>query len=119
MTHDDQAAAYWFRAAATQNDPLGMIALGLMHAAGRGVAQDWAAATRWWKRAAEGNRQPIATRLLGDAYACGLGVKRSDPRAVRAFRAAAQAGDSTASVHLGHMYANGCAGPDDKVAFEA
>jgi TPR repeat protein len=116
VPQNDGAAAYWFHQGAVRGDEISMIALGLRYAAGRGVTQNWNAAVTWWTRA---RRNPIASRFLGDAYTCGLGVDVEPARAVAAYKAAADAGESSSSTQLGHLYANGCAGPDDPAAVKA
>ena len=116
VARNDVEAARWFRQAASGDSDgsgISMTAMGLLHAAGRGVRQDWGAALDWWDRAR--GRHPMASRFAGDAYACGLGVEQNHTRAVAAYKDAAEKGDGSSSIQLGHMYANGCAegGPEE------
>ena len=112
LQQSDEAAAYWFYRGATRGDRVGMIALGSLYAAGRGVPQDWKIAVSWWRKA---NHH----RFIGDAYACGLGVARNNERAVREYQQGADDGDMSSAVQLGHMHAGRCASPaDDELAYK-
>jgi TPR repeat protein len=114
---NDQAAAYWFYKDAADGGNVGMVALGMLYAAGRGVPQDWIAAVYWWQRAAP--THPLAARLIGDAYLCGYGVAASNELALAAYKHALKGGDVSAAIQLGHMYANSCAPPDDEEAVKS
>lgn len=117
VEQNDAAAAYWFHKDAVRGSNIGMVALGLLYAAGRGVPQDWNAAVYWWRKAEPSHA--LATRFLGDAYVCGVGVRADNARALAAYKRAAQKAEISASIQLGHMYANGCAPPDDEAAVKA
>jgi TPR repeat protein len=107
VAQDHAIAAYWFDQAARRDDPISMVAIGILRAAGRGVEQSWTEAMRWWRRAEP--RSPYASRLLGDAYACGAGVEEDHERAAVAYRRAG-------GTQLAYMYLRGCARGEDKDA---
>lgn len=113
VPQSDETAAYFFQRGAVRDDQVSKVALGLLYAAGRGVVQDWVTAVGWWRQA----DFPLAWRFLGDAYTCGLGVERNQEQALLAYEKAAA--DVSAMIQLGDMYANGCAGPDDRRAVAA
>jgi TPR repeat protein len=107
VAQDYAIAAYWFDQAARRDDPISMVAIGLLRATGRGVEQSWTEAMRWWRRAE--SRGPYASRYLGDAYACGAGVEEDHERAAVAYRKAG-------GTRLAYMYLRGCARGEDKDA---
>jgi TPR repeat protein len=111
VAQDYAIAAYWFDQAARKDDPISMVAIGVLRAAGRGVEQSWTEAMRWWRRAE--TRSPYASRYLGDAYACGAGVEEDHERAAGTYR---QAVDPSAQIQLAHLYLRGCARGEDKDA---
>jgi TPR repeat protein len=120
VRRNDKRAAYWFHTGASAGDRLAMVALGLLYAAGRGVPQDWSVAVAWWQQArSSAGGTPLASRFLGDAYVCGLGIGQSYEEAVLAYKESVEKGDVSSSVQLGHMYASGCAPPNDEAAFAA
>ena len=49
---DDDAAAHWYRRAATVGSADAMLALGIMHSEGRGAQQSEGLALQWYKKAA-------------------------------------------------------------------
>ena len=110
---DYAMAAYWFAQGARNDDPISMVAIGFLSAAGRGVPQDWGKAIAMWRRA--GPRGPLATRYLGDAYACGMGVEQDPTRALALYRS----GKDETALPLGHLYLTGCVPPDEAAAFAA
>jgi len=107
VAQDYAIAAYWFDQAARRDDPISMVAIGFLRAAGRGVEQSWTEAMRWWSLA--DSRSPYASRYLGDAYACGAGVEEDHERAAAAYRRAG-------GTQLAYMYLRGCARGEDKDA---
>jgi TPR repeat protein len=120
VRRNDKTAAYWFHTGASAGDRNAMVALGLLYAAGRGVPQDWSAAVAWWQQARSSpGGSPLASRFLGDAYVCGLGIAQSYEEAVLAYKEWVDKGDVSSSVQLGHMYASGCAPPNDEAAVAA
>lgn len=120
VRRNDKTAAYWFHAGASAGDRLAMVALGLLYAAGRGVPQDWSAAVAWWQQArSSAGGTPLASRFLGDAYVCGLGIAQSYDNAVLAYKESVETGELSSSIQLGHMYASGCAPPNDEAAVAA
>jgi hypothetical protein len=89
-------ALAWFREAAQQGVAGAQFNLGVMYAAGRGVARDEAEATLWYHEAAEqGN--VAAQNNLGAMYQTGQGVPQDDAQALAWYRKAAdRAGRRTA-----------------------
>lgn len=102
---DFVTAAHQFAEDARAGHPRAQLALGLLHAAGLGVAQNNAEATKWFARAAEqGNAH--AQYNLGLMLLLGIGVAQNDKEAVRWFREAAKMGLAQAQSDLGvlHFY---------------
>ena len=103
------------RHAAEQGDADAQLDIGVRHATGEGVPQDYAEAVRWFRLAAE---QGIASAQfnLGFAYGNGGGVPQDYAEAVRWFRLAAEQGHVSAQYDLGVMYGNGEGVPQDYVS---
>jgi TPR repeat protein/uncharacterized protein YecT (DUF1311 family) len=80
--------------------------LGVMYAAGQGVAKDDAQAVGWYRKAAEQGFAP-AQNNLGFMYANGQGVPKDDAQAVAWYRMSAEQGFALAQNNLGVMYAKG------------
>lgn len=72
--------------------------LGVFHANGQGVEQDYAEAAYWYKKAAEQDNAR-AMRNLALLYECGVGVKRNLRKAFDLYWRAAELGDAAA--HMG------------------
>jgi TPR repeat protein len=72
---------------AQRGDASAQYNLGVMHAEGRGVPRDDAAAVRWYRKAAD-QGDVDAQRSLGLMYATGRGVPRDDVEAWRWLRKA-------------------------------
>lgn len=94
-----QQAVALFRKAAADKSPGATASLGMMHAAGRGVARDYEAAMRYYQAAA---RMGSAHGLegIGVLYANGQGVARNMSEALAHWLVAASAGDSDAMALL-------------------
>jgi TPR repeat protein len=114
VKQNEQVAAYWYYESALRGHNVGMVAVGLMYAAGRVLPNDFEAAVWWWQRAQP--TTPLASRLLGDAHVCGLGVESSYERAMLSYARAAEAGDPGGMMQLAEMHVSGCVPLDDKEA---
>lgn len=77
--------------------------LGVMHAEGRHLPRDYAAAQDYLRRAAKAG-EPHAHFNLGAMSANGWGVEQDDADAAASFRQAAQGGDALAMQLLGQRY---------------
>ena len=80
--------------------------LGVMHAEGQGVTQDYSQALEWFRRAADQNFAP-AQFQLGVLYYDGQGVAQNYGRAADWFRRAASHNHVQAIFNLGIMYREG------------
>ena len=80
--------------------------LGVMHAEGQGVTQDYSQALEWFRRAADQNFAP-AQFQLGVLYYDGQGVGQNYGRAADWFRRAARQNHVQAIFNLGIMYREG------------
>jgi hypothetical protein len=89
-------------------------ALGVLHARGRGVAQDRAQAVRWFTRAAQnGNVAGEVEQAI--ALFNGEGVPANEPEAARLFRRAAFRGNAIAQNRLARLYAAGRGVPKNEI----
>lgn len=109
-----QEAIWWYRKAATQDNPSAQNSLGWMYQNGLGgVKRDYQKAVKWYKKAAtQGNSS--AQNNLGWMYHHGLGVNRDYREAIRYYQKATECGNSNAKNNLadvqnilGDMYFNG------------
>ena len=100
------------------NDPLAQSFLGVMHAKGEGVSQNYAKAAEWYSRAANAGIAD-AQANLGAMYARGEGVEQDYDKAIHWTRLAAEAGHARAQNNLGVMYAigEGDIKPDNRLAY--
>ena len=99
---DFAGAAHQFIEDAGAGHSRAQLALGLLHAAGLGVAQSNAEATKWFARAAEqGNAH--AQYNLGLMLLVGIGVAQNEKEAVRWLREAARMGLPQAQSDLGAL----------------
>ena len=87
-------------------------ALGLMHARGDGVAQNYAKALKCFEAAAE---QELATAQLnlGHMYSNGYGVTRDTSQALKWYQLAADQGNKDAQVNAGFLHYTGDGIPKD------
>ena len=83
-------AAYWYRAAAEQDNSLAQFALGDLYAQGLGLDQDYGAAAYWFGRAAMAGNVSAQVRLAY-YYEKGLGVVRDYGAAAHWYGQASQA----------------------------
>ena len=98
----DADAARWLRDAAEQGVNDAQNALGVMHAAGRGVPRDDAEAEKWFTKAAE-DGLAVAQYNLGAVCA-----ERGDDAEARSwFRRSTEESDPLAQSALGFLYAEG------------
>jgi len=100
------------RAAAVKGDPAAEFEIAVRFAEGRGVPQDWTAASEWFERAAKQGLVP-AQFQLAVLYEKGLGVKRDLTIARRLYVTAAEAGHAKAMHNLAVLYADGIDGKPD------
>jgi localization factor PodJL len=100
------------RAAAVKGDPAAEFEIAARFADGRGVPQDWTAASEWFERAAKQGLVPAQFRLAG-LYEKGLGVKKDLDTARRLYTSAAEAGHAKAMHNLAVLYAEGAEGKPD------
>jgi hypothetical protein len=77
--------------------------LGTFYLTGRGVPQDYAAATDWFRRAAK-QRDINAAYSLGKMYDTGLGVPRDLAQAAEWYQKAAELGHTEAQAAMGSYY---------------
>lgn len=104
------------RAAAAKGDPGAAFEIGVRYAEGKGVAPDFAEATKWYERAAQGGIVP-ATFRLGTLYEKGLGTKKDVEAARRYYIQAAEKGSAKAMHNLAVLDADGGGlGPNYKSA---
>jgi len=100
------------RAAAVKGDPAAEFEIAVRFAEGRGVPQDWTAASEWFERAAKQGLVP-AQFQLAVLYEKGLGVKRDLTIARRLYVTAAEVGHAKAMHNLAVLYADGIDGKPD------
>lgn len=107
-----QAERLW-RPLAERGDAAAQTGMGNLHAGGRGVPQDFAAAAAWYTKAAsQGN--VVAQTVLASFYMRGNGVAQDDVAAVQWYRRAAEQGHAPAQSSLGFLLENGRGGPKDE-----
>lgn len=100
---DFATAAAIYRRLADDGNPKGMMFLGLMHAAGRGVARNPALACDYYQRAADKNLS-LAQHLLGDCFYNGDGRALDYSQSKAWYERAAETGDVKADCALGNQY---------------
>ena len=106
-----------YRKAADKGSTAAMVELGLLFAAGTGVAKDQDQARKLFERAAAAGNAHGATNL---AALAGNGGGASDPAEARTLLAkGAEANSAEAQFQLGVMTADGTGGPKDDVAARA
>lgn len=110
---NDAGAVAAYRRLAEQGRPEGMMFLGLMHAAGRGVARDPTQACDDYEQAAH-QALPLAQHLLGDCYFHGTGRPLDYAQSMAWYQRAAEAGDVKALCALGNQYLRGLGVPRDQ-----
>lgn len=81
-----ECALEWLHKAA-ETHLSAQLTLGIMHAEGRGVPQNYGEAKRWFR--ASGKYNAYAQYNMGVMYAKGLGVPKSKPKAIKWFKRAA------------------------------
>jgi len=115
----DAIAAY--RKAIDKGSTAAMVELGILYAAGSGVAKDEAQARALFERAAAAGNPRGVTRLTALSGNGGAGAgPPADPAEARAMlMKAAEANSAEAQYQLGVMYAEGTGGPKDDVAARA
>jgi hypothetical protein len=109
---DGQSEVEALQAKAKQGDASAQYNLGVIHARGQGVPQDFAEAAKWFRMVAE-QGDAGAQYNLGGIYARGQGVPRDFAEAAKWFRMAAEQGLAPAQYLLGGMYDNGDGVPHD------
>ena len=113
----DAIAAY--RKAIDKGSTAAMVELGILYAAGSGVAKDEAQARQLFERAAAAGNPRGITRLTALSGGGAAGPP-TDPAQARAMlMKAAEANSAEAQFQLGVMYAEGTGGPKDDAAARA
>jgi uncharacterized protein len=108
-----------YRKAIDKGSSAAMVELGILYAAGSGVAKDDAQARALFERAAAAGNPRGITRLTALANGGAAGPP-ADPAQARAMlMKAADANSAEAQFQLGVMYAEGTGGPKDDVAARA
>jgi TPR repeat protein len=97
---------------AQQGDASAQHRVGVMHAFGQGVPQDWKEATRWFQKSAD---QGLAASQfsMGLRYLEGQGVNGNSEAAAAWLRASADQGTGMAASVLATLYAKGDGVPQD------
>jgi uncharacterized protein len=95
-----------FRPLAEHGNASAQSHLGLMHAGGQGVAQDYAQAVAWYRKAADQGDADTQNNL-GLAYDKGQGVAQDYAQTVAWYRKAADQGNAVAQYNLGVAYDKG------------
>ena len=110
-----------YRKAIDKGSTAAMVELGILYAAGSGVAKDEAQARALFERAAAAGNPRGVTRLTALSGNGGAGAgPPADPAEARAMlMKAAEANSAEAQYQLGVMYAEGTGGPKDDVAARA
>lgn len=111
---DYEQALREFTMAARFGDPAAQFNLGVMYAAGQGVAQDYTGAFFWFLKAAR-RGDSEAQYNIGDMYERGLGVSQSYSEALRWYRKTAEQGMAVAQLSLGGLYGIGLGAPQSYV----
>lgn len=91
---------------ADEGEPMAFSILGLMHASGQGVPQNFTEAARWYRLAAE-QGVAVSQASLAGLYFEGKGVPRDVAEAIRLYRLAAEQGDASAQFNLASIYEGG------------
>ncbi|HWX84630.1 MAG TPA: tetratricopeptide repeat protein [Xanthobacteraceae bacterium] len=108
-----------YRKAIDKGSSAAMVELGILYAAGSGIAKDEAQARWLFEHAAAAGNPRGVTRLTALANGGGAGPP-ADPAQARAMlMKAADANSAEAQFQLGVMYAEGSGGPKDDVAARA
>lgn len=102
---NDKKSTAWFKKAADQDDPRGMVNLGLAYQKAVGVKQDYAKALKLFKQAAEKNHASAMT-AVGYMYDNGLGVKADEKEAANWYLKAANAGNPNGMCNMAGMMMN-------------
>jgi uncharacterized protein len=110
-----------YRKAIDKGSTAAMVELGILYAAGSGVAKDEAQARALFERAAAAGNPRGVTRLTALSGGGGAGAgPPADPAQARAMlMKAAEQNSAEAQYQLGVMYAEGTGGPKDDVAARA
>jgi TPR repeat protein len=99
------ALAQW-QPLAEAGDATAQYNLGMLHARGEGVPQDYEIAAKWFKRAAEqGQRDAQAT--IGGMYARGLGIEQDYEQAAEWLLLAAKQHHAPSQFEMGILHAKG------------
>ena len=106
VAKDLKKAAYWYRLAADQEQPVAQFNLGNSYASGEGVPKDEVEALMWWKRAASHDHR-TSMYNIGNSYMFGQGVQRDAAEAIKWWRKAANRGYATAQFNLLVSYSHG------------
>lgn len=103
---DYETAMSELQAAADAGDAQAFYNLGVAHAEGKAVPQDWAKALDFYQKGAEGG-SVLAAFNLGQAYRKGDGTQIDYAEAAKWYEMAAKRGDYRAASELGLLYVQG------------
>jgi uncharacterized protein len=107
QSRGDYATAFReFKPLAENGDARSQYNLAQMYASGKGVPQNFIAASSWFHKAAE-QGDTGAQSFLGQMYFSGHGVDQNYSTAAHWWRKAAEQGDLAAAYNLGSLYLNG------------
>ncbi len=102
-------------AAVQKGDPEAQYKLGVAYFHGRGVEQDYVAASKWYQAAAEQGNDKAQFNLGLMCLDGNQGVAKDEAEAARWFRKASEHGHAKARFNLGRLYLNGLGVPKDNV----
>ncbi|GAQ86210.1 hypothetical protein KFL_002760070 [Klebsormidium nitens] len=103
---DYEAAAHWYKKAASQGDAVAQRELGLLYQCGHGVQQSYEEAIIWFKKSAD-QGEALGQCNLGRMYGRGYGVQQNYEEAVNWFKKSADQGEAFGQLCLGEMYGLG------------
>ena len=98
VEQDYAKAAYWYRIAAGQGDPVAQNNLGVLYETGRGVPKNFKEAYKWYLEAAKNGNAPAQSNL-GLLFRKGHGVKQDTVQAYAMFCIAAERGCTNAPAY--------------------
>ena len=109
-----QEIAKW-KTAAKQGSAPAQFNIGLLHATGQGLRQDYGEAMKWYKLAAE-QGDAGAQLSIGNMYAAGQGIEQDYEEAMKWYMLAAEQANAIAQYNVGLLYADGQGVKQDKKA---
>lgn len=110
--HSQQDSINYYKNLAEKGDANSQCKMGLFHAEGNIVPQNYPLAIEWFEKAAKQGHNDAMVRL-GILFASGKGVERNNTKAKEWFEKAALGGNSDAMNSLGGFYLSGSGGTKD------